>query len=76
MIRRPSIKPSPESDSIYVPIDPAPVRVPPLRTRGLLALCPRDAVSMEAKEVGQTSKVGSFTDSEAADTLVESVFHV
>jgi hypothetical protein len=31
---------------------------------------------MQAKEVGQTSEVRSFTDSEAADMLVESVFHV
>jgi ribonuclease HI len=29
IIRKPSIKPSPESDSIYVPGDPAPTQVPP-----------------------------------------------
>jgi hypothetical protein len=29
IIRKPSIKPSPESSSIYVPRDPAPTQVPP-----------------------------------------------
>jgi hypothetical protein len=29
IIHKPSIKPSPESPSIYVPGDPAPVQVPP-----------------------------------------------
>jgi hypothetical protein len=53
-----SIKPSPESTSIYVPEDPAPAQVPPQD--------PGAAASGLKEAVGQPSVAGSTKDSGAA----------
>jgi hypothetical protein len=58
IIRKPSIKPSPESSSIYVPKDPALAQVPPPD---------QGAAASGMKEVaGQPSVAGSMKDSGAA----------
>jgi hypothetical protein len=58
VIRKPSIKPSPESISIFMPEDPTPVQTP-LPNSG--------AAASEQKEVvGQPSVAGSVKDSGAA----------
>jgi hypothetical protein len=58
IIRKPSIKPSPESTSIYMPEDPAPAQVPP-PDLGAAALGLKEAVS-------QPSVAGSTKDSGAS----------
>jgi ribonuclease HI len=91
IIHKPSIKPSPESISIYMLGDPAPAQVPPPD--------PGAAVSGLKEEAGQPSTAGSMndrgtagstpapparqsdeadttTDPGAADPLVASVFHI
>jgi hypothetical protein len=91
IIRKPSIKPSPESPSIYVPGDPAPAQVPPpdpgAATSGLkeaagqlsAAVSMKDsgaAGSMPAPTAGQSDEAGTTTDPGAADPLVANVFHI
>jgi hypothetical protein len=90
IIRKPSIKPSPESTSIYVPEDPAPAQMPPpdsgAAASGLkeaagqpsAAGSTKDlgaAVSRLAPTTGQPDEAGTATDPGAADPLVASVFH-
>jgi hypothetical protein len=68
IIRKPSIKPSPESTSIYVPGDPAPSRAPPPGS---------GAAASELKEAaGPPNTAGSTEDPRATDPLVASVFHI
>jgi ribonuclease HI len=68
VIRKPSIKPSPESGSIFVPEDLALVQAP---------LPDPGAAGSEVKEAaGQPSAAGSMKDLGAADPLVTSVFHI
>jgi hypothetical protein len=91
IIHKPSIKPSPESISIYVPGDPAPAQVPPpdpgAAVSGLkeatgqpsAAGSTKDketAGSMPAPPAGQLDEAGTPTDLGAADPLVASVFHI
>jgi hypothetical protein len=91
IIRKPSIKPSPESDSIYVPGDPAPTQVPPpdpgAAASGLKEAAGQSsaagwakdsgaAVSRLATTVSQLDKAGTTIDPGAADPLVTSVFHI
>jgi hypothetical protein len=90
IIRKPSIKPSPESTSIYVPGDPAPAQVPPsdpgAAASGLkeaagqpsVAGSTKDsgaAVSRLAPTAGQPDEAGTTMVSGAAVPLVASVFH-
>jgi hypothetical protein len=90
-IRKPSIKPSPESGSIFVPEDLAPVPAP-LPDLGAAASKIKEAagqpstagstkdsgaaVSKLAPAAGQPDKAGTSTDPGAADPLVASVFHI
>jgi hypothetical protein len=91
IIRKPSIKPSPESTSIYVRGDPAPAQVPPpdpwAAALGLKEAAGQAsaagstedsgaASSMPALPAGQPDKAGMTTDPGAADPLVASVFHI
>jgi hypothetical protein len=91
IIHKPSIKPSPESISIYVPGDPAPAQVPP-PDPGVAVSGPKEEVgqpsaasstkdkgtagSMPAPPAGQSGEVGTTMDPGAADPLVASVFHI
>jgi hypothetical protein len=91
IICKPSIKPSPESGSIYVPEDPAPVQIP-LPDLGAAASELKEAagqpsaagstkdsgtvVSRLAPIAGQPDKAGTMTDPGAANSLVASVFHI
>jgi hypothetical protein len=91
VIRKPSIKPSPESGSIFVPDDPALVQTP-LLDSGAAASELKEvagqpsatgsmknlgaAVSMSASAADQSDKAGTSTDPGAADPLVASVFHI
>jgi hypothetical protein len=91
IIRKPSIKPSPESTSIYVLKDPAPAQAPPpdsgaaaLRLKEVAGQ-PSAAGSMKdsgavvsrlAPIVGQLDEAGMTMDPRAADPLVISVFHI
>jgi hypothetical protein len=91
IIRKPSIKPSPESTSIYVPGDPAPAQVPP-PDPGAAASELKEAAgqpstagsakdagaagSTPAPPAGQSDEAGTTTDSGAADPLFASVFHI
>jgi ribonuclease HI len=91
IIHKPSIKPSPESISIYVPGDPAPAQVPPPDPRAAFsglkeaagqpsaAGLTKDtgaAGSTPAPPAGQSDEAGTMTDPGAADPLVASVFHI
>jgi hypothetical protein len=91
IIRKPSIKPSPESVSIYVPEDPAPAQMPPpdsgAATSGLkeaagqpsAASSTKDsgaAVSKPAPTASQPDEAGMAMDPGAADPLVAIVFHI
>jgi hypothetical protein len=91
IIRKPSIKPSPESTSIYVPEDLAPAQVPPpdpgAAASGLkeaagqpsVAGSTKDsgaAVSRMAPTAGQPDEAGMTMDPGAAHPLVASVFHI
>jgi hypothetical protein len=91
IIRKPSIKPSLESTSIYVPGDPAPAQMPPPNS-GAVALGLKEAagqpsaagstkdsgvaISGPAPIAGQQDEAGTTTDPGAADPLVASVFYI
>jgi hypothetical protein len=60
IMHKSSIKPSPESPSIYVPGDPAPAQVPPLD--------PGAAISGLKEAADQPSAAGSAKDTGAADS--------
>jgi hypothetical protein len=91
IIHKPSIKPSPESISIYVPGDPAPAQVPPLdpgaAVSGLKEAAGQPSAAGSTKDKGtasstpapparQSDEAGATTDQGAADPLVASVFHI
>jgi hypothetical protein len=91
IIHKPSIKPSPESPSIYVPGDPTPAQVPPPDPRAAASELKEAADqfsttgsmkdtgaagSMPAPPAGQSDKAGTMTDPGAADPLVANVFHI
>jgi ribonuclease HI len=91
IIRKPSIKPSPESTSIFVPGDPALAQAPPpdsgAAASGLKeAASPPSAagstkdsgaaISGPAPTAGQLGEAGTMEDPGAADPLVASVFHI
>jgi hypothetical protein len=91
IIRKPSIKPSLESCSIYVPEDPVPVQtsLPELgatvsepegaASQTCSASSAKDsgaAISKPAPAAGQPDEAGTSTDPEAANPLVASVFHI
>jgi ribonuclease HI len=91
IIRKPSIKPSPESPSIYVPGDPAPAQVPPpdpgAAVSGLKEAAGEPSAAGSTKDMGtasstlappagQSDEAGTTTDLGAADPLVASVFHI
>jgi hypothetical protein len=91
IIRKPSIKPLPESTSIYVPRDLAPAQAPPpdsgVATSRLKEAAgqPSAAGSMKdsraavfgpAPTAGQPDEAGTTMDSGAADPLVAGVFHI
>jgi ribonuclease HI len=91
VIRKPSIKPSPESGSIFVLEDFAPVQTP-LPDSGATALELKEAagqpraagstkdlgaaISKPAPAAGQPDEAGTSMDPGAADPLVASVFHI
>jgi hypothetical protein len=91
IIHKPSIKPSPESPSFYVPGDPAPAQVPPpgpgaaaselkeAAGQSSVAGLTKDvgaAGSTPAPPAGQSDKASTTMDPGAADPLVASVFHI
>jgi hypothetical protein len=91
IIHKPSIKPSPESPSIYVPGDPAPAQVPPpdpgAAASGLKEAAGQPSVAGSMKDTGaagstpappagQSDEAGTTTDPGPADPLVASVFHI
>jgi ribonuclease HI len=91
IIHKPSIKPSPDSPSIYVPGDPAPAQVPPpdpgAAVSGLKEAAGQPSAAGSMKDTGaagstpaspaeQSDEVGTTTDPGAADPLVASVFHI
>jgi hypothetical protein len=91
IIRKPSIKPSPESTSIYVPVDPAPAQAPPSdsgdATSGLKDAAGQPSAAGSTKDSGaavsgpaptadQPGEAGITMDPGAADPLVASVFHI
>jgi hypothetical protein len=91
VIHKPSIKPSPESGSIFVLEDPAPVQMPLPDSRAAAselkeaagqtsaAGSTKDsgaAVSKPAPAAGQSDKAGTLMDLGAADPLVANVFHI
>jgi hypothetical protein len=91
IIHKPSIKPSLDSPSIYVPGDPALAQVPP-PDPGAAASGPKEAAgqpgaagsmkdsgaasSTTALPAGQSDEAGTTTDPGATDPLVASVFHI
>jgi hypothetical protein len=91
IIHKPSIKPSPESPSIYVPGDPTLAQVPP-PDPGATALGLKEAAgqpsatgstkdsgaagSMPASLASKSDEADMTTDPGAADPLVASVFHI
>jgi ribonuclease HI len=91
IIRKPSIKPSPESGSIYMPEDPALAQML-LPDSGAAASELKEAadqpsaadstkgsgaaVSRPPPTAGQQDEAGTSTDPGAADPLVASVFHI
>jgi hypothetical protein len=91
VICKPSIKPSLESGSIYVPEDPVPAQTPLLDSGAAVseqegaagqtsvAGSAKDsgaAVSKPALAAGQLDQAGTSTDPGAADPLVASVFNI
>jgi hypothetical protein len=91
IIRKPSIKPSPESPSIYVPRDLTPAQVPPpdpgAAVSGLKEAAGQPSATGSTKDsgaagstpappAGQSDEAGTMTDPRAADPLVASVFHI
>jgi ribonuclease HI len=91
IICKPSIRPSPESNSIYVPEDPAPAKAP-LPNPGAASskqegVAGHPSAAGSAKDLGaivlklaptasQFDEAGSSSDPRAADPLVASVFHI
>jgi ribonuclease HI len=91
IIRKPTIKPSPKSGSIYMPEDLAPAQMPPpdsgAASTGLKEAAGQPsaagsmkdsgaAVSRPAPTAGQPDEAGTSTDLGAADPLVTNVFHI
>jgi ribonuclease HI len=91
IIHKPSIKPSLESISIYVPGDPALAQVPPpnlgAAVSGLKEAAGQPSAASSMKDKGttgstiapparQSDEAGMMTDPGAADPLVTSVFHI
>jgi ribonuclease HI len=91
IIRKPSIKPSLEFDSIYMPGDPTQAQVPPpdpgAAASGLKEAVGQSGVAGSAKDsgaavsrmaptAGQLDEAGTMTDPRAANPLVASVFHI
>jgi hypothetical protein len=91
IIRKPSIKPSPESPSIYVPGDPASAQVPPpdpgAADSGLKEAAGQPSAAGSTKDMGtagstpappagQPDEAGTTTNPGAANPLVASVFHI
>jgi ribonuclease HI len=91
IIRKPSIKPSLESGSIYVPEDPAPSKAPLPNPEAAaseqegaagqpsVASSAKGlgaAISKPAPAAGQLDGAGTSTDPGAADPLVASIFHI
>jgi hypothetical protein len=91
IIHKPSIKPSPESPSIYVPGDPAPAQEPPpdpgAAASGLKEAAGQPSAAGSTKDkgtagstpappAGQSDEAGTTTDPGAADPLVASVYHI
>jgi hypothetical protein len=91
IIRKPSIKPSPEFGSIFMPEDPALAQIP-LPDSGAAASELKQAagqlsaagstkdsgaaVSKPAPAAGRPDEAGTSMDPGAADPLVASVFHI
>jgi ribonuclease HI len=91
IIRKPSIKPSPESGSIFMPEDPTPTQML-LPDSGAAASELKEAagqssvtgtakdsgaaISRPAPTAGQLDEADTSTDPGAADPLVASVFHI
>jgi ribonuclease HI len=91
IIRKPSIKPSPEFSSVYVPKDPASAKAP-LPNPGVAASEQEGAagqasaagsandsgaaVSKPAAAADQFGKAGTSTDPRDADPLVANIFHI
>jgi hypothetical protein len=91
IIHKPSMRPSPESNSIYVPEDPAPAKAS-MPNPGAAASeqegasgqpsaagSTKDsgaAISKQAPIAGQLDEAGSSSDPGSADPLVASVFHI
>jgi ribonuclease HI len=91
IIRKPSIKPSPESPSIFVPGDLTLAQVPPpdpgATDSALKEAAGQPSVAGSTKDMGtagstpaplagQPDKAGTTTNPGAADPLVASVFHI
>jgi hypothetical protein len=91
IIRKPSIKPSPESPSIFMPGDLASAQVPPpdpgAADSALKEAAGQPSAAGSAKDMGtassapappagQPDEAGSTMDPGAADALVASVFHI
>jgi ribonuclease HI len=91
IIHKSSIKPSPDSISIYMPGDPAPAQVPPpdpgAAVSGLKEEAGQPSVagsmkdrgttgSMPAPPARQSDEAGTTMDPGAANPLVASVFHI
>jgi hypothetical protein len=91
IIHKPSIKPSPESISIYVPGDLAPAQVPPpdpgAAVSGLKEVAGQPSAADSTKDkgtagsmpvplAGQSDEASTMTDPGAANPLVASVFHI
>jgi hypothetical protein len=91
IIRKPSIKPSPESTSVFMPGDPAPAQEPPpdsgAATSGLKEAAGQPSAAGSMKDSGaaisgpvptdgQPNKASTTMYPGAADPLVASVFHI
>jgi hypothetical protein len=91
IIHKPSIKPSLESISIYVPGDPAPAQVPPpgpgAAVSGLKEVASQPSAASSTKDegtagstpappAGPSDEAGATTDPGAVDPFVASVFHI
>jgi ribonuclease HI len=91
IIRKPSIKPSPKSTSIFVPGDLAPAQAPPpdsgAAVSGLKDAAGQPSVAGSTKDMGaavsgspptagQPCEASTTTDPGDADPLVASVFHI
>jgi hypothetical protein len=69
IIRKPSIKPSPESTSIYVPGDPAPAQVPPpdpgAAASGLKEAASQPGVAGSVKDLGAAGSTTALPASQS-----------